>query len=282
MKYFVSIENNNYHHWQIELLIQSFKMVGLQDDLHISIAENRLPQSAKYIHNLKEHKNKYICDNPGRKNGCLSLNKISSLKQLIDLNILGDQFVVMHPDMILFRGINDLPADSQLIYHRNGDNEDSITSHIKKNVTDLKVPWMSMGDTMVFNKCPVKFFEIVQNQMIDLMNQFGGRDWDIEKNVWICAVVALLKQGTRLKINQVQLEMSLLHPNKNTSMIHYTHGIPPVFHKKYYENIKGGLIVTSANDPLDSILLQNPTTASNYLHQVIFEYRKEIKKKNLA
>ena len=41
MQYFVSIENNSYNCWQAGLLIESFKMQGIEDQLLIGVAENR-------------------------------------------------------------------------------------------------------------------------------------------------------------------------------------------------------------------------------------------------
>ena len=40
MQYFVSAENSSYFYWQLELLIESFLMQGMEKDLVIGLAEN--------------------------------------------------------------------------------------------------------------------------------------------------------------------------------------------------------------------------------------------------
>ena len=83
MKYFVSIENTSYFYWQIELLIQSFKMHGLENDLIISIADNQIPKNNMYFKNLIKHKNLYSHENVGKERNYLPLNRIYSLEKMM-------------------------------------------------------------------------------------------------------------------------------------------------------------------------------------------------------
>ena len=56
MEYFVSAGNKAYYHWQLELLIQSFKEYGIEDKLVVAISSSEDPLYKNFCNNLKNHK----------------------------------------------------------------------------------------------------------------------------------------------------------------------------------------------------------------------------------
>ena len=52
MDYFVSAEDTVYHHWQLELLIESFKLSNLADKLVIAVAQNDDDKPIDFTANL--------------------------------------------------------------------------------------------------------------------------------------------------------------------------------------------------------------------------------------
>ena len=280
MKYFVSIENTDYHRWQTELLIESFKILGKADDLYIAIAENKKSQPNRYLKNITEHKNKFNHTNLGDLYSHLPLNKIYSLNEMVKKQTLGDQFAVLHPDMILYQPMTMLPDGVNLIYHPNADADDSYVSNLKKQIINDKFQWLSLGDTMIFNKAPDDFFQNVFDEMVNLCKSVGKK-WELEKAAWMIALVKRLRAGKQMRITSASLEMSLLHPRKNSMVIHYKHGLPPKFNKRHYKQTFNPIIISSQMDPLDAMLLDNPTPATNYLQKVVRSYKDSLTKKSV-
>lgn len=71
MEYFVSAEDTSYHHWQLEFLIESFKLHKLQDKLVIAVASNNEEKLVDFSANLKTCQRIFMHDNIGRKRGYL-------------------------------------------------------------------------------------------------------------------------------------------------------------------------------------------------------------------
>ena len=104
MNYFVSVEDSYYHSWQLELLMESFKVLGLEDNLYISVAQSD-KEYLKNNKNLALHSKKYIHKNIGRETGILKLNKWGSLYTLIENKIISLPLTVLDPDTVIYEDI---------------------------------------------------------------------------------------------------------------------------------------------------------------------------------
>ena len=269
MKYFVSIENTEYFRWQAELLIESFNLIGLEDDLIIAVAESELTGD-KYHYNLNNHKNKFLHENVGLKQGLITLNKIFSLYVAATSGLLGDEFTVLHPDMLIVRPM--ASEKESVVFAPEETPEDEI---LKKARENREIPdWMSgMGKTMVFKDFPTEFFKTVLQMMCWLKDVYGS-EWDVQRGAWMSSAMC----DSKITFQQSQfLEMPLLvEVPTNCPIIHYRHGITPYFNKRNYKN---NIVLSSNPDPLYAMSLVNPNSNTNYLINIIKSYENKIKSK---
>ena len=105
MQYFVSAENSSYFYWQLELLIESFLMQGIEHDLVIGLADNDEQKIRGFSFNLVRHKKKFMIPNEGRALGYLPLNRINSIRYALAYDVLRFPFVMIHADMVLKKQI---------------------------------------------------------------------------------------------------------------------------------------------------------------------------------
>lgn len=278
MQYFVSIENTPYHHWQVELLIESFKMKKMEDQLVIGVARTDDARGI-WSKNITNHKNKFLHENVGRDRNYLPLNKTFSLIIALENGLLKQPFAVIHPDMVLRNPIEIKEDTHNLVFDYSEDEslKDKIESEILKIKSDIglpkdSVPWIPLGDVMVFMRdIPTAFFYRVGVRMEKLLDEHGPEKW-IERAAWILTMYDYLA-----RVNGIarKMETSLLHDTPEVNFVHYKFGMPPVFHKKYFAyDYKGTIFSIGKDDPMDALLEQNPTSNSNHVQEVVRSYKK--------
>ena len=60
-----------------------------------------------------------------------------------------------------------------------------------------------------------------------------------------------------------------------TAFLHYTHGIPPFFSKIHFRFDDPVQFNLAPPDPMAVFLEYNPTTATDFLHEVVRSYKKQ-------
>jgi hypothetical protein len=244
MDYFVSIENTPSDLWQIELLIESFKLHNLQDDLLIAIAGDYTKTK-----NLAEHK-RIICHN------FHPFNTIFSLIGVLRAGFLKEPFVFLHPDMILLEPFKDVWLEN-IVFH--------------PQETNFKQPRpFAPGGVIRFNLVPYKFFYMVLGQAEKIKEENLENEKDILKAAWTDVIIA---NQTYHEISGQQLEVALFDTNiENIPIIHYRDGLPPVFHK----NLFSRHLSLSEKNPYETLLEHNTTIVTNYVKKVIHSYKGEL------
>jgi hypothetical protein len=277
MQYFVSAENSSYFYWQLELLIESFKLNGIDDKLVIFLAQNDDPKIKGYSKNIISHKNKFEHENFGKENNCLSLNKPYAILQALSGGYIKYPFALIHPDMILKKPIEqkfeeDIVVDTYWTPNAAYDIEKYINNLLeKREVTDRdKIPKRipSFGVIVFNNAVEDLFFHSIINK-IKKFKEERNLKFSYDYAAWELSFFELI--GT-YRFAGVPFSSSLLD-SVNNNFIHYKFGIPPYFNKKYYDAYK---ILNSRSSPYDAILEHNPSENSNYLHQIIKMYKKSI------
>jgi len=278
MQYFVSIENTPYHHWQVELLIESFKMKGMENDLVIGVAKNSESKGI-WSKNITNHKNKFLHENVGRDRKYLPLNKTFALIIAMENGLLKQPFAMIHPDMILRNPIELEDKDHNLVFDYSED--ESLKEKIEPEIIKIKqdiglpqdsVPWIPLGDVVLFLRdIPTSFFYRAGVRMEKLLDEYGPQKW-IERGAWILTMYDYL---ARINGLARKMETSLLHDTPEINFIHYKFGLPPVFHKKYFSyDFQGTIFSIGTDDPMDALLQQNPTSNSDFVQQVVKSYKK--------
>lgn len=255
MQYFVSAANNFYFYWQLELLIQSFKELNLENDLVIALAETNTAHSLwKEPKNLIAHKRKFSHSSHDYK----PLNKIHSILFALENGLLEQPFVLLHPDMVLKKPItvnkeDNLVFDNSLIF------DDELKSKLESLI---KLNWFSAAGSMVFQNVPIDFFK----QIISKLSG-NDKDWEEERAAWILTINEFVGH---FQIRGDSFECQLLD-NDNKNIIHYRYGLPPTFHKKFFK--KSNLMFTGSS-PYQAILDSDSTLNTHYLVDLINKYFK--------
>jgi len=261
MKYFVSIENNVYSHWQIELLIESFKLHGIENDLMIAVAENENPCPDWFVKNITAHQNKFKHHNYGNQRKHRRLNKLYALYAATKSKLIEPPFVLLHPDMILLNPIK-TSESCNILYDKN-DSNDFFIETIKNKVNG---PWMDIGCSITFLDCPVSLFERAFIHMDDLVSK-NVISRNIEKIAWNFAIY----DQKIFTAKQTYKEISLLNADLNGDIIHYRHGLPPVFTKKNYLYAEPSYFSASEH-PYKILLKHDVSPVMGYVKKVVKSY----------
>jgi hypothetical protein len=130
MNYFVSINNSLYYHWQIELLIESFKIYDLEKNLYIFLAngqyKDEVPKNCK---NLINHKNVFKHEYFGA-----NTNELVALHKCIDEKIIEYPFVFMHPSTILKSPLNKYNKEYDVVLDYNYESDSQLDEFLLNNI----------------------------------------------------------------------------------------------------------------------------------------------------
>lgn len=284
MDYIVSIENNPYYRWQTELLIESFKMRGMQDNLLIAIAEHDGPQYRGFVKNIYEHERKFTHNNYGREKKCPYLNRAFAVLTALKHDRLRQPFTVLHPDMILYAPMEEM-GEYNILFHMTPERP-ALRAKIKPFITRSllgkkvpeTVPWLGTEGISAFKDVPQIFFNKVLTNATQIMQSFPDLS---SKEVDIAAwSVTFYEYFGLFNVKGRGIECPLVYnldSIPSTVALHYTHGIPPFFTKLHFKFDDPVQFNLAPPDPIAVFLDYNPTTATDYLHKVVRSYRKNAK-----
>lgn len=290
MQYFVSAENSSYFYWQLELLIESFVSQGLDKDLVIGLADNDQQKIRGFSSNLVKYGNKFMHENEGREMDYLPLNRVNALRHAIAYKLIKFPFALIHADMILKSPIILSEKDKEFGIILNNYDEiseserKSIKEEIRPNIEKLaeerkvevnKIP------SVPFFTCPVVFnesfefiaetffFKLHENILSILKKR--GKDFPCERAAW---ELTITESFQHCSVKGDFFAAPLMFEDENVNFLHYKSGIPPVFHKKFFDYKQG--VYYTGNGPYEALLEHNPTINTNFLHQVIKSYNRRI------
>lgn len=287
MEYFVSAEDTTYHHWQLELLIESFKLHGILDKLVIGVASNDEEKLVDYTHNIKTCKRMFLHENIGRKRGYLPLNRPYSLYAAISQGLIQQPLTLIDPDMILVSAIPDQPENVSFqlkpLFTSSycEQNHCQVRKHIKELLKLRKIEedntidyWIPLGSLMTFRDVPPEFFsrvvEWTEILEYERKKKCSGDWWHTERAAW--TMTLLEYHGHLTYKGRHDYEMTLLDSNQAHHFIHYEHGLPPIFSKHQFR-YRPPQCFTMGN-LFDVLLENNPTTTTNYMQAIVRSYLK--------
>jgi len=260
MEYFVSIENKPYHHWQIEFLIQSFKLNRIEDKLVIGVAENDEPKTIDFTYNFKNWNRAFTHHNYGKEK-----NRGYSVYLALKEKLIKQPFVLIDPDMMLVKPLKEIEANISFQLDTNfrladGFNYISKLLEIQKSDVKPESLWIPLGKVMYFNGVPIEFFERVLKWLETL------EDWD-ERFSWIMALIEY-SQILRKYEGVVTYEMGLNEMDRLCNFIHYNHGFLPTFHKNKYRYENGFVM----GDLFSDIFQIGRTTSTDIFQNIVKMY----------
>jgi len=270
MQYFVSAENIAYHRWQLELLIESFKMHDLQDSLIIGLAENSEPIYTE-PKNLSSHKNIFVHDNIGKEKGCPSFNRAYGLFVALNKNLIKAPFAIIHPDTILVKPFENNSIDVTFQMDTDFTLEKSKSEDFIKTVKEAKKIeedlWLPLGDTLVFEKFPEDFIKRVL-ELADYLTKTYPNWTDAEKTAW--TLTLLEYYGHLTYYGTIGIENTLVDAELK-QLIHYKRGLPPYFNKHMFHFEPPAIF--GMGDPYDILLKYNANKVMDFVGKVILSYK---------
>lgn len=285
MQYFVSVENASYFYWQLELLIESFNMLGLGDRLVVAMAENDSQKVGGFSSNIVRHANKFVHPNEGREKGYLPLNRVGAIRYALAYGALEFPFALVHSDMVVRRPLEEPADELPCVVLNNFDDyppseEDVVKMEIGSDLDRLAAErGVERGDvpTVPFFSPPVVFnrafgsisdvfFSRLQNNMISLLERRGA-SFPCEKAAW---ELTLTESFQHCSVSGRFMSAPLMFDSDTPSFIHYRTGIPPVFHKKFYRFEDG--VYLAGQGPYETIMENNPTVGTDFLQRVVKSY----------
>lgn len=287
MQYFVSAENTSYFYWQLELLIESFFMNGLEGDLLVALAENDSQKIPGFSANIVRLGGKFLHPNEGRERGYLPLNRVSAIRYALAYGALKFPFALVHADMVMRRPLDEPGEEMPSVTLNNFDDhpdaeERSVKEEIRESLESLaeergvdvdalpSVPFLSAP--VVFNKSfeniAEVFFAKLQTNMISILERRGA-SFPCEKAAW---ELTLAESFQHCSIAGRFMSAPMLFDSEAPSFVHYRAGIPPVFHKRFYRYEDA--VYLTGQGPYETIMEHNPTLGTDYVQSVVRSYMK--------
>lgn len=271
MNYFVNIEKASYHLWQTELLIQSFKKLGINNDLYISISNTNESVNIDFTKNISQHKNKFVFENIGG-----IKNKFFSLASLVLENKISLPLVTIHSDMVIIKNVEKYKEDLVFSFFDTDQNYKNQFKNYAISLTDKEtLPIMKPSAVYYIGENISKdFFEILY-KFSCMLDSFNGNKW-IEKAIWYLSVTEYCSKNDII-IGHQFLEQCLLNHDLFANFIHYNHGYPPHFHKKYFEYKEPCFLTLEESDPFKAICLVDSTESTRHIIEIVKSYWKDHK-----
>jgi hypothetical protein len=239
MDYFISILDKPYHLWQIDLLIESFKNINLQDDLIISLTKQDPTPIKDFYNNISKHKKIYNFLDVGYE----SISKLYSLSYLLkEGKIKQPLLFLLEPDLVIKKEVQ-VPeekeildflyfSDSSFTFEESEKYFPEFWKILNLDEKDCRNHWIYLGDIMIFNNFPQVFFDnLVLNADLLARNQ---------KEVWkntlkLALVLSLIEVKNIIRITENHnITMPAMSIGGDAHFIDYKKGIVPNFHKSMF------------------------------------------------
>jgi hypothetical protein len=272
MNYIVSAENTPYYHWQLELLIESFKQHNLQDDLLVCLSGEKIAVHPMYTRNTTNHKRIKIKENIGKKRGYSHLNTLYDLYWAVSQNWINQPFIQIPASSVLYHlpKIEFSTKYPEIIYSPTAffrfenaeENVGPFWEILGKPKEYYQEYWIPLGNFIVWNQIPKELFlkSIIIAEKLALFQILSNKPiWDQTAKLAIASIISEEKEFICLKRDE-NLSINMLD-FKNAPFIDYEHGMPPVFNKKLFKFDPPKYI--SLGEPFTA-LKENPSTPPAY------------------
>lgn len=253
MNYFCCAENNAYNHWQLELLLASFKKLNLSDHLFLALYETKDLPTINFLNLIPNHKNKFYFQNEGSEHA----NELKSLHWLLKEGVLAGPITVVEPDFVILKPVE--VASEQIVFHIDEEYYSVALCENTKTQFNRVSPevdlWLPIGSARIIN---------VDLPVIEKMIGWGMYLGDY-RAAWSFAAVEL-----NLETRGCFLENTMQDFVVDRPFIHYNHGLPPVFNKRMFI-CSDKAPYTEGKSPYRKLYEHTPTPAALRISQIAFD-----------
>lgn len=269
MEYFVTSEDHPYYSWQLEILIESFKQVGCQDELLIVLSQFNAPPSSGP--NLVLHKRLTGFENIGRRRGFEPLNQIYNLLWCLQAGLIKQPLVYLQPDMVLRSPVtvdfsNQYPEfvfqpDPFFTLEKVEKEIGPVSKWLNK---DYNLQWIPVSNFFVVNRIPIEFFELIVKRAELLATRQLMEGKQISKYTMLTAIATTF--ADHIENIFCRGDYSFVSPildGTTTPIISYEQGILPEFHKSMFPYSAPAFV--SFGNPLEILANLYPTPNAYYV-----------------
>jgi hypothetical protein len=239
VQYVVSAEDRPYFAWQIELLHHSMRLLGIEKDLVICMAEHDKPRGRYPWGKVVWH------DNLGkaRTNGhilCMTLNKSHGLLRALWSGVLRQPFVLLDPDMVLLQPIPLLShaLSAQRCGYMEFDDVEKAGYLIEEDLKVSREHWHAAGWVYQFNGVHPCLFLEMHSILEELVEAYDGNKKSLtaRTHYWARDMVAYIAAFGRRGI-PVRLvdDWQASGEDERGATWHYTYQHPSGWDKRNYQ-----------------------------------------------
>ena len=278
MKYFTNAEDKPFHHWQLELLIESFKVLQCEENLLIALSQSDEPSNEKFTYNIKKHKNIYHCENIGKIRGYNNLNNLYTLLWSIKNEKITQPFVVIQPHIILKSKFNYnfnktspeivFAPDPFFTLEKAEEEVGPFWEWFNQSKEQFKNQWIPIGSIIAFNNIPIEIFDA----NISIAEKLAIHQIVNKEKIWeytdrLALSINLSNYIGKITFNgNYNLATNMVWTGENSPFIDCEHGLPPLFNKNMFQYQPPNFI--SFGDPIEILSNQYPTHNAYFISQL--------------
>jgi len=269
------VENKPIFHWQIELLIESFKKFNLEDNLYVYFIGTN-DSNIIFNKHIKNHKNCVFLENKSIKYGYHHFSFYEALTNYKE-KVPDNDFCLIDADCILTNNDFSFFNDKNIYYQseivKNSDLENVITNLIKNKIQQIcslfyfskKIPNIFFKNSLIYAE---KF-------LVEFLKEY--HDDLLQKNFNLFKYGLLI--NSLMENQQVTTSFDTVgFPQVNTNnfiFLSYKFDILPFFKKSNFSFEKNELIVFNPNDPFENLCMLPDFPNCIPLRNVAASYREK-------
>ena len=273
MEYFTSAENHSYYHWQLELLIESFKEIQLEKNIVVSLSKSNSFQNPLFLNNIIKHKRIQGYENIGNIRGHDPLNKLYSLLWTLRSGLIKQPLFYLPTDVVI-RSEPDIQFGEypEFVFYPDPfftiDTAEKAVGPfwkwINKEKADYKQKWVPTNSLFAISNIPETFFHFVihRAELFAVQQLLNNQPiWD--QTIYLALATSLSDHIKNIYCRAEYSLMSNLLDGTNTPFISYAKGMLPIFHKSMftYANIAHA----SFGNPIQILSENFPSPNANHV-----------------
>lgn len=280
MEYLVSAESHPYYHWQIELLVQSFKKIHQEKNLLVVLTESDAPQSVEFNKLIESLPRIQGFENLGKIRGHEPLNNLYCLQWAVQAGLVKQPFAwLLEPDFILRHPLDPKFNEyAECFFYPDiffSFNEAAkigpFWKWLGKEKSDYQSRWMPVGNLMIFSKLPIDIFAIISNRAELLATHQLLENKPISnKTIYLALATVLSDFSDNIFCKGDYTLSSGIMESTDSYFISYEQGMLPNFHKSMFTYAPPNYV--SFGNPIQILSENFPSPNAYYVSCVAKDY----------
>lgn len=247
MEYFVSAQGRAGEEWQLELLLQGFKSLGIDDQILVAVADagdHHYPIQK----NVNGHRRLFRHASSGEKRGHQRLDEIYSLQWAMENGKIGQEVCVIRPWHVPTQShfspfkIKDLPSvvfqpDQFFTFDLASRSAGDFWKEFNRDESFYRDRWAPLGGIICMQAISAQFVGALANIAERLIvNQIGKgrRVWDCTVDLaWAVALIEAIDLKQAYIYGDYEMA-SFMNESRRAPFVDYRHGMPPVFSRSMF------------------------------------------------